>query len=79
MEPIFLISTSVTNSDVAVIIFALRVIFVWQKSFQVSLLKNYSERKVNKIVDAMQVEEFLDGDCITRWVDFIDLNIGHMT
>jgi len=49
----------------------------------VSLLKNYSERKVNKIVDAMQVEEFLDGDCITRWVDFIDLNIayyiGHMT
>ena len=79
MEPIFLISTSVTNSDVAVIIFALKVIFVWQKSFQVSLLKNYSERKVNKIVDAMQVEEFLDGDCITRWVDFIDLNIGHMT
>ena len=79
MEPIFLISLSVINSDVAVIIFALRVIFVWQKSFQVSLLKNYSERKVNKIVDAMQVEEFLDGDCITRWVDFIDLNIGHMT
>ena len=27
----------------------------------------------------MQVEEFLDGDCITRWVDFIDLNIGHLT
>ena len=79
MEPIFLISTIVTNSDVAVIIFALKVIFVWQKLFQVSLLKNYSERKVNKIVDAMQVEEFLDGDCITRWVDFIDLNIGHMT
>ena len=75
MEPIFLISLSVINSDVAVIIFALRVIFVWQKSFQVSLLKNYSERKVNKIVDAMQVEEFLDGDCITRWVEFID----HMT
>ena len=42
-----------------------------------SLLKNYSERKVNKIVDAMQVEEFLDGDCITRWVDFIDLNIAY--
>lgn len=79
MEPIFLISLSVINSDVAVIIFALKVISVWQKSFQVSLLKNYSERKVNKIVDAMQVEEFLDGDCITRWVDFIDLNIGHMT
>lgn len=77
MAPLFLISTSVTNSDVAVIIFKLRVIFVWQKSFQVSLLKNYSERKVNKIVDAMQVEEFLDGDCITRWVDFIDLNIAY--
>ena len=79
MEPIFLISISATKSGVAVIIFALKVIFVWQKSFQVSLLKNYSERKVNKIVDAMQVEEFLDGDCITRWVDFIDLNIGHLT
>ena len=34
--------------------------------FQVSLLKNYSERKINKIVDAMQVEEFHDKDCITR-------------
>lgn len=37
---------------------------------KVSLLKNYSERKVNKIVDAMQVEEFLDGDCITRQGSF---------
>ena len=33
---------------------------------KVSLLKNYSERKINKIVDAMQVEEFQDKDCITR-------------
>ena len=47
------------------------------KILQVSLLKNYSERKVNKIVDAMQVEEFLDGDCITRWVDHPDLICGH--
>lgn len=40
-------------------------------------MKNYSERKVNKIVDAMQVEEFLDGDCITRWVILNHMRWGH--
>ena len=33
---------------------------------KVSILKSYSERKIHKIVDAMTVEEFQDGEGITR-------------
>ncbi|CBY06693.1 unnamed protein product [Oikopleura dioica] len=33
---------------------------------KVSLLRTYSDRKINKLVDAMTVEEFQDNDVITR-------------